>query len=215
MNTWPPPRRELLAWFHRNAESLAEPYEGAIRLLGDRAFPGRIHFIAHAVRDIANRLVDVLDPKSKRKRVQYECELDRIEKLWPGLQLVTDANVQAAPQQRIAIDFPVASMIDALVNAHRKKKQKPSNRQQLLRILMEKQPTKASLNQRLVSEFENLCKWFDSWAHLRAEKTAVDEDELLTKFAKFEGILHSFVGDFFTGIAGLDEILQQANEQAT
>ncbi len=83
---WPQKRHELLKWFSSNAKPLAEAYEGAIRLLNEGDFPGRIHFIAHAVRDIADRLVFVLDPQLKGRRVQYEQEMDGIEKLWPELQ---------------------------------------------------------------------------------------------------------------------------------
>ena len=82
LSRWKPLRRELLHWFRDNATPLAEAYEGAIRLVDDgEYFPGRIHFIAHAVRDISDRLVYVLDPQLKAGRVQYENEMDRIEKL--------------------------------------------------------------------------------------------------------------------------------------
>jgi hypothetical protein len=42
--------------------------------------------------------------------------------------------------------------------------------------------------------------------------TEFEEAELQARFDSFEGILHSFVGDFFTGARELDEILLQANQ---
>ena len=63
-------------------------------MLGEHSFPGRIHFIAHAVRDIADRLITVLDPQVDAKRVQYENELDRIEKHWPTIDAIGDDKVE-------------------------------------------------------------------------------------------------------------------------
>lgn len=80
---WTPLRRELLNWFRANAAPLSEAYEGAIRLIDDGDFPGRIHFVAHAVRDISDRLIYVLDPQLEAARVQYENAMDQIEKHWP------------------------------------------------------------------------------------------------------------------------------------
>jgi len=48
--------------------------------------------------------------------------------------------------------------------------------------------------------------------HLQATSApSVDEAELQSKFGAFEGMLHSFVGDFFTGTAEIDEILRKTN----
>jgi hypothetical protein len=205
-------RLQLLNWFRANAKPLAEAYEGAIRLLMDAGFPCRVHFIAHAVRDIANRLAEVLDPQSKGRRIEYHQELDRIEKLWPGIGMLNETDNSVA-QDVMTIKYEVASIIDSLVVAHRKQRQEPPNSEKLFYILMRNEPTRADLNRRLVSDFEKMRKWFMSFAHLRdSQSPKVDEEELQSQFAKFEGILHSFVGDFFTTIAEIDEILQQANE---
>ena len=84
-------------------------------MLDDPSFPGRAHFIAHAVRDIADRLVYVLDPQGKL-RVQYDSELDWIEAHWPNIQKIDTANNCAANTEAIAIDYEVAIRIDGLVN---------------------------------------------------------------------------------------------------
>jgi hypothetical protein len=205
-------RRELLHWFRDNATPLAEAYEGAIRLVDDDDFPGRIHFIAHAVRDISDRLVYALDPQLKAGRVQYENEMDRIEKLWPHLNVPgpTDA---AAETETVTIDYKVASIIDSLVTAHRERRERPSNYELLFRFLMRKEPLQAEVNQRLVRDFKRMREWFMARTHLRDNGVPpVDESELQTQFKKFEGMLHSFVGNFFTGKKELDEVLRQANQ---
>ena len=210
---WTPLRRELLNWFRTNAAPLAEAYEGAIRLIDDGDFPGRIHFVAHAVRDISDRLVYVLDPQLKAGRVQYENELDRIEKHWPQLMSVGDTNDAVAETETLRINHKVASMIDSLVKAHRERRLRPSNYELLFRFLMRKEPLQAEVNERLVRDFAKMRGWFMDLTHLRREQTPViDESELQTQFKKFEGMLHSFVGNFFTGKKELDEILRQANQ---
>jgi len=201
----------LLNWFRAKAKPLAEAYEGAIRMLGDTSFPGRLHFIAHAVRDITNLLPNVLDPQSKGRRIEYHQVLDCIEKLWAGLGMLNETG-NVVSQEVITIKYEVASIIDSLVVAHRQQRQQPSNSERLIQILMRNEPTRADINRRLVSDFEKMRRWFMELAHLReSESPNVDEAVLRSQFAKFEGILHSFVGDFFTTIAEIDEILQQTN----
>jgi hypothetical protein len=206
-------RLELVNWFRANAKPLAEAYEGAVRMLADADFPGRIQFIGHALRDIADRLVFVLDPQVSSGRVQYENVMDRIEKVWPTLQRIRGTDDANIADDTVTIEYKVASMIDSLVAAHRERRQRPSSYELLFRFLMRNEPSRAEVNQRLVSEFEMLRDWFMARTHLRRDKAPeVSEGELQAQFSNFEGILHSFVGDFFTGIAELDEILYQANE---
>jgi hypothetical protein len=210
---WNPLRRELLKWFRDNAESLAEAYEGAIRLVDDGNFPGRIHFVAHAIRDISDRLVFVLDPQLKAGRVQYEYEMDRIEKLWPQFPSVQYTNYGAAQTETVPVERKVVSLIDSFVKAHRERRQRPSNHDLLFHFLMRKEPLQTEGNQRLVMEFKRTRDWFMRITHLRNKNLPmVDESELQTQFKKFEGMLHSFVGNFFTGKKEIDEILRQANK---
>jgi hypothetical protein len=212
-NSWPANRLQLLQWFQSNAAPLADPYEGALRLLDDRTFPGRIHFIAHAVRDIADRLVFVLDPQLPGSRVQYENEMDEIAQMWPGLQSVADSRENSSVPDNVMIEYKVAAKIDRLVQSHRDRRQRPSNYELLFRFLMRNELSRADVNQRLVIDFKKARNWFMDRAHLRDETAPqVPEAELQTKFSSFEGMLHSFVGDFFTGTKELDEILQQANQ---
>ena len=52
-----PHQTELLEWFERNAPALGRLYKGAIIMVNDQSFPGRIRFVSHAVREIANSLL--------------------------------------------------------------------------------------------------------------------------------------------------------------
>lgn len=78
---------------------------------------------------------------------------------------------------------------------------------------MRNEPSRGDVNKLIVSDFKKIRGWFMDLTHLRAtEAPKIDEYELQMQFRKFEGMLHSFVGDFFTGTAELDDILQQANQ---
>ena len=209
---WPAKRRELLNWFRANAASLAEAYEGAVVMLLDDRFPGRVHFIAHAVRDISDRLIYVLDPQKPASRVQYEQDVTEIAALWrkpEGVDSRTD-DLQTEP---VTIGSRVAAMIDHLVDAHRRRSERLSHYELLFRFLMMRnESSSVYVNERLAQDFKKVRQWFMDLTHLRVgAPPCVDEAELQSKFGAFEGMLHSFVGDFFTGTRELDEILRQAN----
>ena len=57
---WTPDRAELYRWLEQKASPLAPVYLGALRILMDESFPGRVHFVAHAIREIRNRIRDAL-----------------------------------------------------------------------------------------------------------------------------------------------------------
>ena len=183
-------------------------------MLDDSRFPGRLHFIAHAVRDIADRLVFVLDPQLDGERVQYENKLDDFEKLWPVIESIEEGD-DAVAKGEVHIAYELAIKIDSLIRDHRERRRRRSHFELLFRHLMQNEPAHAEANQRLAADFKAMRDWFMGFAHLRSDgPPVVAEDELQRQFNKFETMLHSFVGDFFTGTAELDEILQQANQSA-
>ena len=181
-------------------------------MVEDGAFPGRLHFIAHAIRDISNRLVFVLDPQEPPKRVQYECTLDKIQDNWPVLnRLERESDGEARPLD-VCISRQVAERIDKLVESHRERHRRPSNQELLFRFLMRIEPSKGSVHEKLMKDFKKVQKWFEKHAHFRAESPlAFSEPELRGKFTEFERMLYFFIDNFFRGKKELDEILHEAN----
>ncbi len=210
---WTPIRCELLKWFQAQASSLAPAYEGAVELVGNASFPGRVHFIAHCVRDISDRLIFVLDSTLDGSRVQYEQVCDSIAKEWPQLDELFPSSSFPTVTDTVPIPLQVAQRIDQLLSAHRSRRSGPSKFELLFVRLNQNDPSQPELNQRIVKEFQQTREWFMRLTHLRrGEPPIVDERELRLRFESFEKILHSFVGNFFTGIRELDAILQQANK---
>jgi hypothetical protein len=75
-------QREIVnALDRRGATQLSALFRGAIRVNEDPDFPGFVNFVAHAVREIANRLPDYIDLPFP-KRVDYSGAIDRIATQW-------------------------------------------------------------------------------------------------------------------------------------
>jgi hypothetical protein len=83
---------------------LAQGYEAAVTMAFDDTFPGRVWFIAHALRDIRNRLPEALDGGTRGPRTEYSHLAKKITTCWiedglpvDGRYSVTEA--YSRPQQ--------------------------------------------------------------------------------------------------------------------
>ncbi len=214
-SVWTPMRLKLCAWFRSDAAALTPAYEGAVEILGNARFPGRIHFISHAVRDIANALPFCFDPQLGGALVQYAHHLDGIEKEWKSRQQVSQQ--AAASDDGFIVSAKVAGLIDKLVEEHRESRKRPGKYELLFRALARKAPLTVSLDARAVEAFKRTAKWFVEHAHFRQHlPPPVDEQTLVWRFEEFERAIYVLVeslseGGFFVGIGELDDILQQAN----
>jgi hypothetical protein len=215
-SVWTPMRLQLRSWFRANAESLAPAYEGAVEILGDARFPGRTNFIAHAVRDIANRLPFALDQQLDGKMVQYANRLDDIEKGWKSPKQVFQPDSPGATDG-FTISMNLAQQIEKLVEEHRVSRKRPGRYELLFRVLARKAPSTISLDVRTVKAFKDASRWFVEHAHFPERLSApVEEKTFVWRFEEFERAIYVLVeslseGGFFVGIGELDEILQQAN----
>jgi hypothetical protein len=206
-------RSELRAWFRTQAQSLAPAYEGAVELLANDKFPGRERFIAHAVRDIADRLVFALEPQQKAPRVQYEEHLDEIDGQWISPDSVCQPETAAPPAENISIPRKLARLIDVLVIEHRKRRGRPSAYDLLFQFLVKASRSPPPSIEQLVKSFKKTRDWFMRYDHFPADPQArVDEGDLQEQFRAFELAIHGMVGTYFAGVDVLDEILQQANQ---
>lgn len=121
-------QEKILHWFRQNrAPELAGLYSGAVIMLNDPRFPGRVRFIGHAVREIRNELPNVVDGPTVPEPVQYKKELDRISKAWE--ENVVGPRLGDRPEAfggvvdedaQVGIRAPLFEMLDNLVQRHRK-----------------------------------------------------------------------------------------------
>lgn len=220
MDCLTPLSMDLRSWFKRNAPSLGELYEGALLMISSESFPGRVRFVAHAVREIRNRLPDVIAGPKVGSRLDYKSRLDEIQKLWEKHGLPLDGTTptrvseeDASPSDSISVPNPVFQKVADLVRDHRHAREIPSEATRRLFQAIDPNNcvSEATLRPR-IGQWLNTAAWFVQRAHERGQKdTEMGEDELKDRFERFELALWAMVTEFFKTVEALDEILEQAN----
>jgi len=213
---WTPERRELHEWLRDNAPSLADAYEGAVRLLSVPSFPGRVHLVSHVVRDICNRLPDFLG-SIERVRIEYVQELDALDKLWPDSVGPSgadygDSTSEVSEDSDVRIPRAAVVAVSLLLKKHRDRQTNRDIEDNLFAFVAEATQHDRTNLEPIVTAFHNTAGWFMERTHLRNEPMDLSEQtELVQRFEQFERITLSLVRSFFRTMDELDGILQQAN----
>ena len=211
---WTPTRNEIKAWMHRNAPSLAELYEGAVTLLYNNPIPGHVRFIAHAVREIRNRLPDTISGPTKKQRLDYTNRLDDIAKLPGAHTLIADLGGNTAPKTTtITIDRKLANKFAKLLQDHLTTRTKPLDAARRLfeSIAPENTPLPATLIP-VLQQWFNTTEWFMKKTHDPGITDEHDLDqELRHHFSIFENTLAALIRPFFDTLEDLDAILEDTN----
>lgn len=221
LDYWTQRRKDLRLWFARNAPSLGELYEGALEMVFRGHFPGRVRFVAHAVREIRNRLPDVIVGPKTDSSLQYKNRLDEITNIWEKHGLRLDGSTptrvsegDALPSNDdIPVPYPVFQRVANLVRDHERTRETRSKA--ATRLFLAIDPNNRVSEATLRPRIENWLKtteWFVERAHDRGHKDAeIGGDELKSRFEGFEWALSAMVRDFFKTVEELDEILEEAN----
>jgi len=217
---WTPKRRELLEWLSDHVPSLAELYQGAVHLLnGAQPIPGRSRFIAHAVREIRNRLPSVV-AGVKSGRLDYKNPLDDIAKEWERNDLPLDESIptsmaksDASPSEGILVPHRVFQKIASLVREHKEARERPEEaaRRMFVALAPENKDFIDQLRPVVIRWLE-VTNWFVRCVH---DSGRIDDelisDEFIRNFELFEDTLGALIRAFFTTTEELDEILEEAN----
>lgn len=214
-------QQTILGWFQRNAPSLGELYKGSLRLLYDDQLPGYTRFVAHAVREIRNRLPEYLAGFKGGKRLDYRLRIEQLKKKWTTLSPLKNdvagtSQETAEPSddsQTIPIPIDIVREIGELIDDHLAVSEK---RKDAAKSLF-KAASIAGIDQAFplgpsVDMWLDVTDWFMNLVH---DGGKVDEDigldQTRKKFNQFEGMINSLVGYFYSTTDTLDEILQEAN----
>jgi hypothetical protein len=220
-NFWTRERQELRLWFERNAPSLGELYKGAIEMVFNEIFPGRVRFVSHAVREIRNRLPDVIAGPVSTNQVQYINRLDDLSKVWKKAGLSLDGslpikltnNEQIPPIKEVPIPVKIYKEIAKLIRDHEEARKKPY--EEFKRLFQAIDPKNKEAEATLRPRIDNLRKnteWFVARTHDRGKVDAeMDGDELKKNFEIFERALLAIIGSFYKTLEDLDEILEETN----
>lgn len=216
---WTNPRIELQDWFRRNAPSLGELYEASLIMIYDDNFPGRTRFIAHAVREIRNRLPDVICG-AERGRMEYTNRLDELFRQWTrhgftlnNTETQSITRSQQMPETHVPFPLPLFRKISDLVREHVEKRETQKERATRLfeAISTENQSSRDNLRP-VILQWIEVTNWFVGKAHdSGAQDSDMNEEEIKERFELFENTLGALLRGFFNTIEGLDEILENAN----
>ena len=219
---WTPARVELQAWLQRNAPSLAELYDGAVRLMYESPLPGRVRFISHAVREIRNRLPDIISGTKGEGSLQYKNRLDDLVKAWRNAGFSPDGFIPgsiasteptALPSPDVTLPRPLFLQIAILIKDHETTRTKPEDA--AIRLFEACAPENQQLRDSLrpvVLQWLEVTDWFMRKAHDSGKVDAeCDGNEFRRQFELFELALGALVRGFFATVEGLDEILEDAN----
>ncbi len=219
---WTPARAELRAWLQRNAPSLAELYEGAVRLMYENSLPGQVRFISHAVREIRNRLPDVISGTKGEGQLQYKNRLDDLVKAWRNAGFSLDGSILGSivstepatlPSPDVTLPRHLFLKIVTLIKDHETTRTKPEDA--AIRLFEACAPENQQLRDSLrpvVLQWLEVTDWFMRKAHDSGKVDAdCDGNEFRRQFELFELALGALVRGFFATVEGLDEILEDAN----
>jgi hypothetical protein len=213
-DVWTDRRLAILEWLESAAPSLAELYQGAVQLLDDPGFAGRLRFIAHGVRDVRNRLPDVVAGFERPARFEWKNRLDAFAKIWkpdgPGALLAESHSVDSTTE--IHVKVRVVREVDLLVRdftASRETVEAAAVR--LFQALAPENEAAPEDLRPVIRQWLKVTDWFLRNVHDPGVPADVDEDELVHNFELFESGLASLIEAFYKPVDDLDDILEEAN----
>jgi len=214
---WTQQRRELLRWFEDRAPSFVEGYVGALRLLYTPSFPGRIHFICHAIRDVYRHLPTLLGKKS----------LARPGEVFPGMVKDLAERWKKHPANPIPPSTPAGSdhtvspqvykCVQRIVRKSEEIADQLTVGNQLVIALFDSHDRRKDefIPRWIIKSFDAEYDFFVKRAHLAKSVDSIPNDDGLAEhFEAFERAFHSLMGPYFSGKEELDAILQDTNESS-
>lgn len=210
---WAPQRLELLQWFRKAAPGLAEAYAAAVELSEKEPFPGISQFLAHALRDIMNRLPDAV--AAKAEWMDASRALDRVRVSWVRAGLPLSATLQedagdTPPVPDVPIPRELYGEIQDVLREHGKASERSEeSARRVFRILL---PPGAAVSPVVTKEWIHVRKWAASKAHFNhAAPRDTDWNECRSRLGQLETLMRGLIGPFFAISRELDEILEAAN----
>lgn len=219
---WTDDRARLHGWFQKTAPELAPVYVGGLHVLMDEDLPGRVHFAAHAMREMANRLRDVLTGTDAR-RPQYEHLVKNLSSKWVAEDLpIGDQQAlseRASPSASGPAVYRVSehlfSAVAKLVDTHAGAP--PTNRERLRHLFHEvggPNPPPTEVVESRVKSWMNVTERGVRLAHVGKEPLGPDaEAEVRAIFFAFEKSIMAIANRSYQNLDALDQLLASANQR--
>lgn len=203
----------------RNQE-LADLYTGALRLIEDEQNRGRVYFVAHAAREIINRLPDAFG--LTKPRFNATKQIESLLPLWqtvrsdlrPTVQQLSEGEVPAADPAEINLPIQLARGLDRFFTEFESSEQETHQVKavNLFKSLAPDHPiVTANAVEPAAKEYRRLAKWFVKEVHASEAGSACFED-CKRQFELLETFLFGLLSpDFYEPFDELHDIIKQAN----
>ena len=190
--------------------AFANLYKGAIFLLEQKP-PGHVTFVAHAGREIVNRLASEINRSKHPPRVDYVDALNEIEKRWENQWGAPALNSDSPSHQTIPRE--VCEMLQSLINEHRKGHTTVTERDLLALSTFLRYEDEELIPANFIQEWKEARKWFQGHAHVPRDKIPSSaEIELVAKhFQTLETYLSISAESQYKRIGEIDALLQETN----
>ena len=216
---WNADRAGLHGWLDRNAPHLAPLYLAALRMTMDEGFPARVHLIAHAIREIRNRLPDALDGALQLPKSKYPKYVGKLYERWVEEGLPTDGSGpsmdESAEATSTAVGYVVSSEFISAVGvlvAHHTELE--AGRDALRMPRFEALAGPGPHPQHVWKGWRDASRSAERFAHARNEMLPPGADGKWTaNFLAFERFLLVISKRAQENIADLDVLLREANSQ--
>ena len=221
-------KRQLHDQLEQISPELAKLYLGAVLLLGDETNPASVYFVAHAAREIANKLPEYLGAP-KVVRIDYPKHLSRITSLWleafpvpiPDVSNTSSISptIESAPvRTELTISQALHDLIGQLIRESAATTESYAMRARLM--IQGRQPKATVLPEGHITLVTKRWKAnrdaLLSFVHFRSDdKPPPALSECRRHFETLEHHLFSLLADFYDSMEELDGLLDQANQRAS
>ena len=200
---WTLERLDLYRWLSLRAPEVANTYAGALFIMeSDYPIPGREHFVAHAAREIWNRLVElVLGPDGSPGAAD---RFDRIVTKWRFAEEYTSCD------NGVNVPCSVFKTVDRNVREYNSRETPRQKNIQMLREMIGSSVPEEELKLE-AKNLSDTSREFVRAAHLSINERVVDWQELVDAFGYIERVVRATARPSTSIRREIDELLDEAN----
>ena len=203
-------QKRVFEWLKEDLDlhMLADAYAGACLLLEAKT-PGYVTFVAHAGRDLMNRLpTEVAGIKSGR--VQYKDLVDELQKEWR--EEWEGQGLDDGAEEGRMIPYSVCAKVKTLISEHRSGTERSGQNGALFYTTFLGYDDPKTVPANFAREWKAAHKEFHRNAHLRGGSFSEDEADGIERFFQYlDRLLNGAASSEFERLGGVRAILDEAN----
>ena len=201
------------------APQLAPVYLGALRMATDEGFPGRVHYIAHSIREIRNRLPDAIDGTLKLPMSNYPHYVEEVQRQWidqgfapDGVAPSLDSSVTSgSTRDEVAVSAEFLGSVAELVLEHSRV---TVGREELEERRFEAMCGPGPHPRYVLDGLRRATDSIHKFAHVGDKPLApAAEDEWTDRFSAFEDFLMMISRGVTENFDAADDFLKSANRR--